>query len=168
MKISDNLFGLKTSAAGLSLERKKMNLIAENIANSSITKTDDGTPYKKKYMIVTQESKAFSNNLEIENQNMMMNTTNSSHFAMTPQIVSNTGNNNNIEGLKSEIKADNTPGDTVYMPDHPDADKDGYVHMSNVNIITEMIDMIAATRSYEANLAALNSAKQMSKDSLEI
>ena len=54
------------------------------------------------------------------------------------------------------------------MPDHPDADENGYVQMSNVNIITEMVEMIAATRSYEANLTALNSAKQIAKDSLEI
>lgn len=168
MKISDNLFGLKTSAAGLSLQRKKMNVIAENIANSSITKTDDGTPYKKKYLIVSQEPKPFSNNLETANQTMKMNTTDSSHFAITPQVSIQQDRNTNIEGLKAEVKSDDTPGDTVYMPDHPDADKDGYVHMSNVNIITEMIDMIAATRSFEANLTALNSAKQMAKDSLEI
>ena len=54
------------------------------------------------------------------------------------------------------------------MPDSPYADEKGYVEMSNVNIITEMVDMIAATRSYEANLTALNSSKQMAKDSLEI
>lgn len=54
------------------------------------------------------------------------------------------------------------------MPEHPDADEKGYVQMSNVNVLNEMVDMIAATRSYEANLTALNSSKQMIKDSLEI
>ena len=54
------------------------------------------------------------------------------------------------------------------MPEHPDANQDGYVQLSNINTITEMVDMIAATRSYEANLTAFNSSKQMAKDSLEI
>jgi len=63
---------------------------------------------------------------------------------------------------------DKTPGDKVYMPENPNADKDGYVQLSNVNIITEMTDMIVATRSYEANLTAFNSSKQMAKDTLEI
>jgi flagellar basal-body rod protein FlgC len=59
-------------------------------------------------------------------------------------------------------------GELIYMPDHPDADQNGYVKMSNVNVINEMVDMIAASRSYEANLTAFNSSKQMAKDSLDI
>lgn len=64
--------------------------------------------------------------------------------------------------------SDRTQGDLVYEPDNPAAGPDGYVQKSNVNIITEMVDMISASRSYEANLVALNSSKQMVKDSMEI
>ena len=75
---------------------------------------------------------------------------------------------NSDEGMKVNELHDQSVGDIVYMPDSPDADENGYVQMSNVNIITEMVDMIAASRSYEANLTALNSSKQIAKDSLEI
>jgi flagellar basal-body rod protein FlgC len=168
MKVNDSFFGLKISAAGLSVQRKKMNLIAENIANVSTTKTEEGTPYKKKYLIITQEPQTFAQNLEMENQGMRMAVSDSSHFAMSPLPELTPDEKNNVEGLKSEEMTDSTPGDTVYMPDHPDADKDGYVHMPNVNTITEMVDMISASRSFEANLTALNTAKQMAKDALEI
>lgn len=71
-------------------------------------------------------------------------------------------------GLEFNVNDDTTQGDIVYMPEHPDANQDGYVQLSNINTINEMVDMIAATRSYEANLTAFNSSKQMAKDSLEI
>jgi len=70
--------------------------------------------------------------------------------------------------LEFNVNDDTTQGDIVYMPEHPDANQDGYVQLSNINTINEMVDMIAATRSYEANLTAFNSSKQMAKDSLEI
>ena len=165
MKINNNFFGMKISASGLSVQRKKMNIIAENIANSSTTKTEEGTPYQRKFMVVTLEQNGVISNSGVGGVNAKMNISNASHFETSPQssfIVENS------DGLKTDIKEDSTPGDTVYMPDHPDADQDGYVHMPNVNVITEMIDMIAATRSYEANLTAFNSSKQMAKDSLEI
>ena len=66
------------------------------------------------------------------------------------------------------VVEDKTEGDWVHMPEHPDANEEGYVELSNVNVINEMIDMIAATRSYEANLTAFNASKQMAKDALEI
>lgn len=165
MKINNNFFGLKISASGLSVQRKKMNIIAENIANSSTTRTDDGTPYQRKFMIVTQEQNGIISNSGVEGVNVKMNISNPTHFETSPQSSFIAENKS---GLKTDIKEDATPGDTVFMPDHPDADKDGYVHMPNVNVITEMIDMIAATRSYEANLTAFNASKQMAKDSLEI
>jgi flagellar basal-body rod protein FlgC len=145
-----------------------MNLIAENIANSSTTKTEDGTPYKKKYLLITQEPQTFTQNLEMENQSMRMAVSDPSHFAMSPVPELHQDETTDVEGLKSEVRTDSTPGDTVYMPDHPDADKDGYVHMPNVNTITEMVDMISASRSFEANITAINTAKQMAKDALEI
>ena len=70
--------------------------------------------------------------------------------------------------LITQVSEDQKEGDLIYQPDHPDADENGYVRMPNVNIITEMVDMIAASRAYEANLTALNTSKQLAKDSLEI
>ncbi|MGE5363021.1 MAG: flagellar basal body rod protein FlgC [Bacteroidota bacterium] len=165
MKIGNNFFGLKISATGLSVERKKMNLIAENIANSSTTKTSEGGPYKRKVLSVKAEKNPFSQALDMQEGTLRMQTTNNAHFLNTPGSLTDESSGT---GVTSKELNDPSQGDVIYMPDHPDADEKGYVKMPNVNIITEMTDMIAASRSYEANLTALNSSKQMAKDSLEI
>jgi flagellar basal-body rod protein FlgC len=75
----------------------------------------------------------------------------------------------NARGVRvAEIATDNTPGQRVYEPGHPDADADGYVRMPNVNVTTEMVNMISASRSYEANITAMNSTKAMIAKTLEI
>jgi flagellar basal-body rod protein FlgC len=73
-----------------------------------------------------------------------------------------------ISGVRAEVVEDNAPERLVYNPEHPDADENGYVHMPNVNIIVEMVDMISATRAYEANATAFNASKNIAKDALEI
>lgn len=166
MKINNNFFGMNITAAGLRIQRKKMNLIAENIANSSTTKAEDGKPYQRKFLVVTQES--VNNNLTSvnENPNIQLNISRSEHIGKL-----NTSSNEKQENyarISGEEVKDSKVGDVVYMPDHPDADENGYLQMPNVNIVTEMVDMISATRSYEANLTAFNSSKQMAKDTLEI
>lgn len=170
MKISDNFFGIKISAAGLSIQRKRMNLISENIANTNTTKTENGTPYQRKFLVVKQENVPLSgaeyNPQGIPGGVLRMNTTNPSHITTSP--ASPFPPENSSTGLDGSVVKDNKDGEMVYMPEHPDADSEGYVHMPNVNIVTEMTDMIAATRSYESNLTALNSSKQMAKDTLEI
>ncbi len=166
MKIGGNFTGFDISAQGLSVQRKKMNLIAENIANADTTRTEDGKPYQRKFLSVEQQQDQFSNNLVSAGRSIRLNTTNNDHISNpsgTPFNISNSD-----EGMKVNELHDQSVGDIVYMPDSPDADENGYVQMSNVNIITEMVDMIAASRSYEANLTALNSSKQIAKDSLEI
>lgn len=167
MKIGGSLFGLNFSARGMAIQRKKMDVIAQNIANSDNVRTESGEPYKRKTLKVEGEQKNFASNLEIEGQIFKLNSSNPNHMVKMnmPQEFSISADQGKVE-MKEEI--DSRPGDVVYMPEHPNADKDGYVEMSNVNVINEMVDMIAATRSYEANLQALNSAKQMAKDSLEI
>jgi flagellar basal-body rod protein FlgC len=166
MKISNNFLGIKMSAAGMSIQKKKMNLISENIANVDTTKTETGDVYKRKFLVIKQENSSFNKNLELQNNTLMLSTTDSAHFSSGPHIQQNPPEKE--LGLTDETKQDVKTGDLVYMPDHPDANSSGYVQMPNVNIITEMVDMIAATRSYEANLTSLNSAKQIAKDSLEI
>ncbi|MBI1938191.1 MAG: flagellar basal body rod protein FlgC [Ignavibacteriales bacterium] len=166
MKISGNLFGLEISSRGMSIQRKKMDLISQNIANADSVRTESGEPYKRKMLTVLQEQNSFAANLSVENNVLKLSRTDSNHINTTelPQ------NNSQVskDGLQINEKTDTKPGEVLFMPEHPDADEKGYVQMSNVNIINEMVDMIAATRSYEANLQALNSSKQMIKDSLEI
>ncbi len=166
MKIGGNFSGFDISAQGLSVQRKKMNLIAENIANADTTRTADGQPYKRKFLSVQENDEQFGNNLIDSGRTIRLNTTSSDHIsnpADTPFQVTNSGG-----GMEVNENTDQSTGEVVYMPDSPDADENGYVQMSNVNIITEMVDMIAASRSYEANLTALNSSKQIAKDSMEI
>lgn len=166
MKILGSLFGFGISSRGMSIQRKKMELIAQNIANADTIRTENGEPYQRKFLSVKEGSNSFAAKLAAEGQILKLNTTNENHFsAANTKSISLPQVQDNIE-IK-EV-ADEKPGEILYMPDHPDADQNGYVQMSNVNIINEMVDMIAATRSYEANLTALNSSKQMVKDSLEI
>lgn len=165
MKIMPKLGAFSISALGMGMQRKKMDLIAENIANTGTTRTEDGTPYKRKFLSV-EEKKSFELNLAAQGKTLQMKTSNSSHLeginpVDTPEIESK-------NQMVTNVAEDGTPGDRVFMPDHPDADEEGYVTMPNVNVITEMVDMIAASRSFEANLTAFNASKQIAKDSLEI
>ncbi|CDF58023.1 flagellar basal body rod protein FlgC [Thermobrachium celere] len=137
----NNIFsGMRISASGLSAERIRMDIISNNIANIETTRTENGGPYKRK--IVTFK----------ENLNSSINKLNSKY-----------------NGVKvDKITEDNSPFKKVYNPSHPDADKDGYVMMPNVNILNEMVDLITATRAFEANVTAFNSQKQMALKALEI
>ena len=166
MKINSLFPGFSISAKGLSIQRKRMNLIAENIANADVTRMANGEPYKRKVLKVTAKENTFQNNLAIEGSNLKLNTTDSAHISNVP----NTPTDGNAGQLSLNFKevVDPTPGDTVYQPGDPNANADGYVQESNVNIVNEMVDMISASRSYEANLTALNSSKQMIKNALEI
>ena len=114
---------------------------------------------------VTQKQNIFMPNLSAGNQVIKLNTTNENHISNPAEFTEINGKDPELNF--NEVK-DTKEGDIVYMPDHPDANEEGYVQMSNVNVITEMVDMIAATRSFEANVTALNASKQIAKDSLEI
>ncbi|WP_127836355.1 flagellar basal body rod protein FlgC [Clostridium prolinivorans] len=135
---------LRISASGLAAERLRMDTIASNIANVSTTRGENGQPYRRKIAVFK------------ENFNKELN--------------KNTGSvENNLLGVKAVgIEEDDSPFKKVYDPSNPDADNDGYVNMPNVNILNEMADMIAATRSYEANVSAINSEKSMFLKALEI
>jgi flagellar basal-body rod protein FlgC len=164
MKIG-NFFGFDISAQGMSIQRKRMNLIAENLANGNSVRTEDGQPIRRKILNVTQKNVDFSEQMRDISNTISINTTNPNHIKRPIEPIHNSPNDN---GLEIKVAEDKSQGDVVYMPEHPNADENGYVELSNINTITEMIDMIAATRSYEANLTALNSSKQMIKDSMEI
>ncbi len=161
MRISNNFLGFDISAAGMSIQRKKMNLIAENIANANTTRTENGTPYKKKYLAVQQ--RALEEAKLTDDEKLLLKIEDPFHIDRGKEFDENKEIN-----LRAQVMEDQKEGDLVYQPDHPDADENGYVRMPNVNIITEMVDMIAASRAYEANLTALNTSKQLAKDSLEI
>ena len=160
MKITPNFLSFRISAKGMSIQKKKMELVTENIANMNTTKTDNGQPYKRKFLVVKQieENKnklTLKKSLSSDSFNALLPVRQSSLLDTDKNII-------------TEIKEDKGEGELVYMPDHPDANEEGYVQMPNVNVVTEMVDMIAASRSFEANVAAFEASKQIAKNSLEI
>ncbi len=139
---------IDVSATGLTAERLRMDIISKNIANANTTRTSSGTPYRRQ-MPVFKES---SSNLTF------------SEALKTAKYGGKIGNGVEVAAIKEDL----TPFKKIYDPGHPDADKDGYVQMPNVDIITEMINMISSTRAYEANVTALNSTKSMAIKAIEI
>lgn len=134
---------LRISASGLSAERLRMDTVASNMANAETTRGADGQPYRRKVAV-------FQENLNSElNKN--------GQYTRVPMGVKAIG-----------VGEDPSPLRRVYDPANPDADADGYVSMPNVNILNEMADMMVATRSYEANVSAVNAEKSMFSKALEI
>lgn len=165
MKINPNFSAFKISSRGMSIQKKKMELITENIANTSTTKTSEGKPYQRKFISVFLEKNKFQD-LQANNSN---NFKTGFYYNNSKQPLLGSPNDSISEGdIKITEETDKSKGELVYMPDHPDANEEGYVEMPNVSVVTEMVDMIAASRSFEANMTAFNAAKQIAKDSLGI
>lgn len=144
---------LRVSATGLTAQSLRMDVIAENIANVDTTRTEDGGPYKQKSVLFQQEGarepfdSVFKN--EIFRKEFGYDTTG--------------------QGVKvTEIATDNSQGILVYDPTSPDANEEGYVEKSNVNVVEQMVNMISASRSYESNVTAMNTTKAMVTKTLEI
>ena len=135
---------LTISASGLTAEKLRIDTISSNIANANTTRTENGEAYRKKIAI-------FKENLVTE-----MNRDN----GLVQQVS---------RGVKAtQIVEDDAPFKRVYEPNHPDADEEGYVNYPNVNILNEMVDLIAASRAFEANVTALNASKGMFLKAFEI
>jgi len=138
---------MNVSASGLTAERLRMDVISENIANASVTRTLAGTPYRRK-MVVFQEQNGNSFQTLLDQA----------------RGINTTGDGVEVGG----IVEDQSDFKRIYNPEHPDADDEGYVLMPNVDVVTEMINLMTASRAYEANITALNSAKSMAMKALEI
>lgn len=139
---------LESSASALTAQRLRMDTISENIANAGTTRTENGTPYRRKTVI-----------FEAANGNEPF----SSYLSKASRERFSGG------GVRvSAIVQDTTPFKSVYDPGHPDADENGMVQMPNVDVVTEMVNMISATRAYEANVTAINTTKSMASKALEI
>ena len=135
------------NASGMTAQRFRMDVISENVANVNTTRTEDGTPYRRK--IVTFQEK------DVTPFSKVLNNTRKSYL----------GN-----GVKVSSVREDTTSDYIkkYDPSHPDADADGYVSYPNVNIVTEMTNMIDASRSYEANVTAFQTSKAIALKGLEL
>lgn len=137
---------LHTSASGLGAQRLRMNLISSNLANVNTTRTVEGGPYRRKEAVFAARTLNGDFKRILEAQR-----------AGQPATVE-------VVGVYQEA----TPPIKKYDPRHPDADAEGYVAMPNINITEEMVNMISASRSYEANVAAIRATKNMALKALEI
>ncbi|MBI5474622.1 MAG: flagellar basal body rod protein FlgC [Ignavibacteriae bacterium] len=166
MKIDKLFSGLKISSLGLSAQRKRMNAIANNIANAETTRTENGTPYRRKVVSVQQASSETFVEMFNKETAVRIESTSASHFS--PAGAPFTESDELPGSVEAAEQEDMSDFKLVHDPTHPDADENGYVKMPNVNMVTEMVDMMSASRAYEANITAINAQKQMAKDSLEI
>jgi len=137
---------LRISSSGLSSQRLRMNLISSNLANVNTTRTPEGGPFQRKEIVVEEEP------LDSEFSRMLQ--------AGAKGRVSQV----RIVG----ISEDRRPPVIKFEPSHPDADEKGYVSFPNINVIEEMVNMMTAARSYEANVTAITTAKSMASKALEI
>jgi len=135
----DAAFGaLAISHSGLRSQRIRLDLIANNIANINTTRTPQGGPFRRQLAV----------------------------FSANPLEPTPISDGRGVE--VSQIVPDMSPFKTVYDPGHPDADQNGYVLMPNIDVAVEMVDLVSATRSYEANIASINATKQILRKALEI
>ncbi|MBZ4686933.1 MAG: flagellar basal-body rod protein FlgC [Clostridia bacterium] len=145
-----NIFStLNISASGLAAERLRMDLTAQNIANVNTTKTEDGGPYKRKVAVFKEKLQQ-----EIHKRNEKFQ-----------------GSNEKFQGNGVEVDkivTDDSPPIMVYDPNHPHANEEGFVAKPNINLADEMVDLITASRAYEANVAVLNATKQIAMKALSI
>lgn len=142
------------SASGMSAQRTRMDIIAQNIANVSTTRTSDGGPYRRQTVVFAER-----NNYNTNFNDILI----SQHTGIDNKI--NVGNGVKITGIAEDhVNAMKK----VYEPGNPDADEDGYVTYPNVDTVTEMTNLIDANRSYEANVTAFNATKNMILKALEI
>lgn len=136
------------NASGLTAQRYRMDVISENVANANTTRTSDGTPYVRK--VVTFAEKGGSASFD-----SVFNDVKGSY----------TGNGVKVDSVIEDTWTEMT---MAYEPSHPDADENGYVMYPNVNIITEMTNLIDASRAYEANATAFSASKTMALKGLEV
>ncbi|MCB1059377.1 MAG: flagellar basal body rod protein FlgC [Calditrichaeota bacterium] len=162
MEIHPLFSGMNTSTSGMTAQRKRMNAIAENIANIETTRTEDGGPYRRKATVLSEDQRFETALSQSTNQKLARTDTNHMFGRDEDKILSP------MQGVKATIEADQSPFREVYDPDHPDADENGMVQMPNVDLVQEMTDLISASRAFEANVTAFNATKAMMKKALEL
>lgn len=134
------------SASGMTAQRLRTDIISQNIANVNTTRDASGNPYRRKSVVMAEKDvTSFSDVLRM--------------------VAGNTSNGVKVTNIFEDTK---TPLREVYDPSHPDANEEGYVFYPNVNTVTEMTNLIDASRSYEANVTAFNGTKNMMLKALEI
>ena len=134
------------STSGMTAQRLRTDIISQNIANVNTTRDENGQPYKRRTVVFEEKpSNSFNDYLSVASSSI--------------------GNGVKVSAI---VEDNTTPMTMVYDPSHPDADEEGYVYYPNVNTVTEMTNMIDASRAYEANITAFNATKAMTTQALQI
>ncbi len=142
----DFITSMKISASGLNVQRKRMDTIASNLANIETTRTPEGGPYRRKDVVVS--SMPLGNDFAV---------------SLNRELAGSVR-----QAVVAKIVEDQTEPILVFNPDHPDANEEGYVALPNINLMTEMVNMINATRSFEANVQAIEAAKSMALRAIDL
>jgi flagellar basal-body rod protein FlgC len=161
--MAGNIFtSLAISAQGLAVQRQRLTSVAKNLANADATRGPNGEPYRREIVLLrAHPADAFEQALGAQLRLQQTSTGHAPtieppHRWTPPRVVSST------------VVQDPSPFRLVYDPSHPDADARGYVRYPNVNVDTEMVELISAQRAFEANTAVINAVKSIARDSLEI
>ena len=137
---------LSVSASGMAAQRARTEVLVENLANAETTRTPDGGPYRRKDVVFAEDDSVGSFSSEL-----------------------NSALGSGMSGVMvSETTVDDSAPERRYLPGHPDADKDGYVAFPKINPAEDMVDLMGASRSYEANVAAISAVKDMIQKSLDL
>lgn len=161
--MAENIFSsFDISGQGMSVQRMRLSATAKNIANINTTKSIDGEPYKREVVVV----RAIHGSPFDEEMQYMISMDKSSPDHAPAAKKGKYPPDYSV--LKAKTATDNSAPRIVYDPHHPDADDNGYVKMPNINIVTEMVEMISAQRAFEANTGVVDSAKNIARNSLEI
>ncbi len=147
--MNDILHILRSASSSLRVQRLRLDVISNNIANVNSTRSQDGGPYARRLVVVEpEEARTFR--------------------VPRPEALGGSGGEMDVTGVRAQVITDDRPGPRVHEPDHPDADADGYVQYPNVDVGTEMTNALSATRSYQASVSVIDAAKQMAERALEI
>lgn len=144
---------LRIGASALTAQRLRLDVIANNVANAETTRTAEGGPYRRQEVVFTTQG---------QDTSLLPALVLARRRQSAPDVLP-------LQGVQArQIIVNDEAGPRVYEPNHPDADAEGYVTYPNVNIVTEMTNMLSATRSYEAGLAVVEAAKRLALRALEI
>lgn len=166
MPVNSVFSSLNISASGLSVQRQRLDTIARNLANVDTTRTDAGGPYEREIVIISEKQPTTKFQSILDDLKSQVVMTHREHMSSSYYQRKMEGQRGGVE--VQAVENDNSPPRLKYDPGHPDANENGYVRMPNINVVTELVDIMGASRAYEANLTVIDAAKKIVKKSLEI